>query len=652
MQNTTNVALFRLAEFLVNLRVLCVIVLSFKNNAMSQRARKNSHLFLIVVITMTAINQLAGAPRVEVQPPTPEIEIQVGMAQPWTHYFNVTISVCGAVRDELDFAMPVWTPGSYLVREYARNLEGFSAADGSGNSLAWTKVNKNTWRVRSKGAPKVIVRYRVYAFGPSVRNSFLDDSHGFISGASVFMYLDKCLFNPYRVKIDPDPRWQRISTGLDPVAGAPNTFLAPDYDTLVDCPIEIGNQKVLEFTVGGVPHGIAIYGEGNYEPDKLRADMQKIVEAAAGIIGEIPYKRYTFLVQLLAEGGGGLEHANSAALIVSRWTFKPEENYRRFLSLVSHEFFHLWNVKRIHPQELGPFDYSRENYTHMLWVSEGFTDYYGDLILRHAGLAAPDQYLDHLSKTIQDFQETPGRLVETPAEASFDAWIKFYRQDPHSPNASVSYYTKGALIGLVLDLEIRRRTGSSRSLDDLMRLLYSRFYKNLKRGFTEEEFRKACEEVAGGLLNEIFDGYAYGTKELDFAGYLGYAGLKFAEPKKDENEAPKGYLGANVKHVDGKIVISAIPTGTPAHAAGLNVDDEIIGLEGYRVSLDTLQARVEEKPPGTKVDILLSRAGKLLTISVTLGQKKTAEYKIVKMTNAAPDQEKIFESWLHTPWKN
>ncbi len=572
------------------------------------------------------------------------------MEQPWTHYFDVTVSVTGVRREQLIFVMPVWTPGSYLVREFARNVEAFSACDGSGNALDWTKVDKSTWIVHSKGALQVVTRYRVYAFESSVRTSFLDDSHGFINGAGLFMYLDGYLHVPYRVKITPYAGWSRISTGLDPVPGTRGVFHARDFDTLVDCPFEIGTHTILEFECRGIPHHVALYGEGNYEPGRLRTDLQKIVEEAAGIIGEIPYEHYTLLIQLLAEGGGGLEHANSASVIVSRWAFKPEDSYRNVLSLVSHEVFHAWNGKRIRPKELGPFDYTRENYTRLLWVSEGFTDYYGDLILRRAGLATPDQYLEQISKSIQEYEETPGRLAESPADASFDAWIKFYRKDANSLNASVSYYLKGALIGLVLDLEIRHHSDCSRNLDDVMRLLYSRYYKKLKRGFTEAEFRDACEEVAHAPLERIFADYAYGTKEIDFPRYLGHAGLELVQSGNGKKEAHKAYLGVHVRNVEGKAVITAIPKGSPAYGQGLNVNDEIIALDGYRADTDTLPARLEEKAPDAKVDIIVSRAGKLRNISVVLGRKQAPEYRIVKTKDPVPEQVRLYESWLRNPW--
>jgi predicted metalloprotease with PDZ domain len=579
----------------------------------------------------------------------PDIEIHLGMSEPWTHYFDVQMIVSGLRRESLDFIMPVWTPGSYLVREFSRNVQEFSAADSSGKKLEWERINKNTWRVHSENTSKVTIEYRVYAFEISVRTSFVNDSHGYVNGASVFMYLDGHLANPYRLTVKPLATWSQISTGLDRVQGQTHSFLAPDFDTLVDSPIEIGNQKVIEFKVRNIPHYISICGDGNLDPEKVKTDVQKIVETAAEIVGEIPYKHYTFLLQLLPEGSGGLEHLNSTSIQVSRWSFKPEESYRKFLGLVAHEYFHVWNVKRIRPRGLGPFDYTRENYTRLLWVSEGFTSYYGDCIVRWADLMTPDQFLEQLSKTIQSVQETPGRLVESVADASFDAWIKYYRRDEHSPNASISYYSKGELIGLVMDLEIRHSTGRVRSLDDVMRLLYERYRRDPKEGFTEDEFRKTCQEVAGHSLTEIFDHYAYGTSEIDFPRFLEYAGLKFADPKKEER---KGYLGLTTRASEGKIMIAGIIAGTPAYEQGLSANDELIAVDGFRVSPDTFAARIEEKLPGTRVEITVSRAAKLQIVPVVLGEKKTPEYKIVRISNPSPEQKTLYESWLRSAWNS
>jgi predicted metalloprotease with PDZ domain len=583
------------------------------------------------------------------QDPGPEIVIRVGMSQPWTHYFDVAINISGAPEGELDFVMPVWTPGSYLVREFARNVQEFSSVDAAGRNLRWEKTNKNTWRVYAGDSSEVTVKYRVYAFELSVRTSFLDDSHAYINGASVFMYLEGFLERPYRVEIDPYPGWHRISTGLDPVSGESNAFLAPDFDTLVDSPIEIGNQEILSFDFRGTPHFIAIYGDGNCDLAKLRSDINRIVEAAADVFGEIPYRHYTFIVHLLDNASGGLEHMNSSSLQVSRWCFQPEESYRKFLALVAHEYFHVWNIKRIRPKGLGPFDYTRENYTRMLWVSEGFTNYYGNHLVLRSGLISADKYLETVSKTISSYQQTPGRLIESAAEASFDAWIKFYRRDEHSPNASISYYLKGELIGLLMDLEIRHRTATVKSLDDVMRLLYARFYQQCPRGFDEGEFRAACEEVAGGSLAEIFDDYVYGTTEIDFARYLLGAGLTLVAPRREDGP-PKGYLGISTKASEGKILVTSVPTATPGYDHGINVRDEIIAADGYRVDLESLNARIEEKGPGAALEITISRLGKLRVLPVVLGRKK-AEYKITRIPGPTAEQKALYQSWLGTPWQ-
>ena len=574
----------------------------------------------------------------------PEMVIRVGMSEPWTHYFEVAITLSGAPEGDLDFVMPVWTPGSYLIREFARNVQEFSAVDAGGTKLPWEKTSKNTWRVQAGNASEVTVKYRVYAFELSVRTSFLDDSHAYINGASVFMYGERFLERPCYLALDPYPGWNRISTGLEPVPGESNTFLAPDFDTLVDSPIEIGNQKILSFDLHEVPHFIAIYGDGNYDPEKLRSDIQKIVERATAVFGEVPYRQYTFIMHLLDRAGGGLEHMNSSSLQIFRWCFQAEESYLGFLALVAHEYFHVWNVKRIRPWGLGPFDYTRETYTRLLWVAEGFTEYFGNHLVLRSSLISADKYLENLSKTIRGYQQTPGRLIESAAEASFDAWIKFYRRDEHSPNASISYYLKGELIALVMDLEIRHRTATAKSLDDVMRLLYARFYRTGRQGFGEDDFRAACEEVAAGSLEEIFNHLAYGTREIDFARYLLYAGLTLEAAGKEDTTA-KGFLGISTKSSEGKVFVTAVPTATPGYRHGINVRDEIIAVDGYRVDQESLNARVEEKRPGTRLEITIARSGQLRVLPVILGQKKL-EYKITRLATPTAGQTALYQSWL------
>jgi predicted metalloprotease with PDZ domain len=580
---------------------------------------------------------------------TRTMEVRLSMPQPWTHYFEVQMMLEGIKASDLDFVMPAWTPGSYVIREFARNVQNFAAADASGKPLPWHKTSKAKWCVHSGGSEKVVLNYRVYAFEPTVRTSFLDDSHGYVNGASLFFYLEGFWKIAYRLTIIPYGGWARVSTSLEKVEGLENTFFAPDYDVLVDSPIEIGNQNILEFEVGNRPHLVSIYGEGNYEAERVRSDLKKIVETGAEIVGEIPYRQYTFLLHLTKEGIGGLEHAASTSLQVCRWCFQPEESYRKFLRLAAHEYFHVWNGKCIRPDSLGPFDYDEENYTRLLWITEGFTDYYEGLILRRAGLISPEKLLEDLSRSIQNYLEVPGRLVESVAEASFDAWIKQYRQDAHTPNATISYYLKGHLIGLVLDLEIRRRTGN-RSMDDVLRFLYQKYYRELARGFSEVEFRAACGVVTGSSLDEILDRYAGGTEEMDLARYLAYAGIQLTPAGGEKNHKPKCYLGVSLQNIDGKPMVVGVPTGTPAYDQGLNVNDEILGMDGFRVNMETLQQRIAEKPPGTTIDLLIARADRLRTISIRLGERTARELKLEKMKDPTPQQKGLFESWLCAPW--
>jgi predicted metalloprotease with PDZ domain len=407
----------------------------------------------------------------------PEISFAVSMPKPYTHLLEVEMRVKStqSLPPQTSLVMPVWTPGSYLIREYERNVQDFSAAGADGHGLSWSKVNKNTWRVETGGQKELVATYRVYCNEFSVRTNEVNDRHAFWNNAALLMYPDGQLRAPSTVRVVPFGDW-KVATGLPSHGGEANTFRAENFDVLYDSPFEVSNFKTLTFEVNGVPHRIVIDGEGNYDPERVRNDVKKIVETQVAMMGEIPYHDYTFILHLRANGGGGLEHLNSTALIFRKFGFVPDSGHRDFLALVSHEFFHLWNVKRIRPDALGPFDYTQENYTKLLWVAEGITEYYADLHVRRAGLTSDKDYLAAIAKRIQDLQQRPGRLEMSAEEASFDAWVKYYRPDENAVNSQISYYDKGALLGLLLDLEIRKRSSGAKSLDDVMRYLYSEFY--------------------------------------------------------------------------------------------------------------------------------------------------------------------------------
>src|SRR5215216_1941401 len=503
---------------------------------------------------------------VAAQTPPVDISFTVAMPRPHTHLLEVDVAIKRTANDSLEerLVMPVWTPGSYMVREFARHVQDFAATDAAGQPLKWEKTNKNTWRIVTNGAGEWHARYRVYANELSVRTSELNSSHAFWNNANILLYLEGFLKSPSTVRVVAPDVW-KVATGLPAVLGQKNTFRAENFDVLYDSPFEASNFKTLVFNVKNVPHRIVIDGEGNYDPERMRRDVQKIVETQVELMGgEVPYHDYTFILHLRANAGGGLEHLNSAALGYPRFGFRirsgdratsaapnttetPERDYRGFLALVSHEFFHLWNVKRIRPDVLGPFDYTQENYTKVLWVAEGITDYYADLVLRRAGLISETDFLNATARAIQNLQSTPGRLVQSVEESSFDAWIKYYRQDENSVNSQISYYDKGGLLGLLLDLEIRKRSGGAKSLDDVMRYLYAEFFKK-NRNYGPMDFQKACELMAGSTLEDFFHRFVRGTEELNYNAALEAAGLRLDTngPETRTTAADRLFFGADV----------------------------------------------------------------------------------------------------------
>ncbi|MGB7925618.1 MAG: PDZ domain-containing protein [Pyrinomonadaceae bacterium] len=580
----------------------------------------------------------------------PDISYNVSMSKPFTHLLEVEMRVrLASAAQAVDLVMPVWTPGSYLVREYERHVQDFVAADEGGRPLPWRKVNKNTWRIDAGRAREFAVHYRVYANEMTVRTNELNDRHAFWTNAALLMYVDGHLNAPATLRIVPPPAW-KIATGLPAVAGQQNTFRADNFDILYDSPVEVGPFKTLTFDVQSVPHRIVIEGDGNYDAERMRNDIKKVVEAQAQMMGDIPYRDYTFILNLRPTGSGGLEHLNSTALIWPRFGFGTPADYRDFLGLASHEFFHLWNVKRIRPDALGPFDYTKENYTRLLWVAEGITSYYETIFLRRAGLISDREYLSLTSKAIQDAQNVPGRFVMSVEEASFDAWIKYYRPDENSVNSQVSYYDKGALLGLLLDLRIRKLSGGARSLDDVMRYLYTEFSKK-GRNYTPEEFQRAAELAAGSSLEDFFRRYVRGREELDYNAALSGVGLMLdtTGATAPTPAVERSYLGARLKQDNDRLILDRVYSGTPAYDQGLNTNDQIVALDGLRVNQESFNARLAEKRPGDTITLTFFRIDDLRSLTIKLGGRLDAPYRIVPVKEPNAEQSRLYQGWLGTP---
>jgi len=571
------------------------------------------------------------------QKPEGTMAFTVSMEQPNTHYYHVVFRGEGMKDKTQDFKMPAWTPGYYQIMDYARNVLNFRAEDGAGNPLAWEKTAKNIWRVKSGKDASITVSYDVYAFNRSVADSYLDDERGFISPTGVFMHVAGRIQHPVTVTVRPYQNWTRVSTGLDPVEGRPNTFFAPDFDILYDCPILIGNQEILKFEVQGIPHVFAGVNLGALDRAKFTADLRRMVESAVALIGEIPYRHYTFLA--IGPGGGGLEHLNSTALTFNASGLTSPAGYKRWLSFVSHEYFHHYNVKRIRPIALGPFDYDRENYTNLLWVSEGISVYYEDVILNRAGLLSRDEVLERFQSSIARFENGSGHLFQSATESSFDTWMKFFSRGGNTANTTISYYDKGAALGMLLDFKIRNETKNRKSLDDVMRTLYRKFYKEKKRGFTDQEFREVCESEAGGSLSEIFE-YASTVKEIDYPRYFAYAGLDIdVQPR----EIAGAWFGAAAQDQSGNLMILNVEMDSPALQAGLSVQDEIIALDGTRVTSRTMSEMLNSRKAGDKVRVLISRRNAIREVEVVLGKKTERSFRIKPLANPNPLQAAILK---------
>ncbi len=570
------------------------------------------------------------------------------MAQ--NHYVDVEASI-PAQNGDLELFLPVWTPGSYMVREYSRQIEGLQFSSADGKTLPFEKTRKNRWLVRSLSGP-VTARYRVYCREMSVRTCWVESDFALLTGAQLFLAPVGQLQRPFQVQVDLPAGWKRVETGLAMLGN--NRFEADDFDELVDCPLVAGNPAVYDFTVSGVTHRLVNEGEGGvWDGPRSAKDAEKIVATVHKMWGDIPYakyapKTYTF-INMLTQAGGGLEHKNSTVLMNSRWGQRARQDYLHWLSLVAHEFFHAWNVKTLRPKALGPFDYENEVYTPSLWVAEGFTAYYDNLLVRRAGFSTHKEYLDAISKDIEALQLAPGRLVQPLRYSSYDAWIKYYRPDENSPNSGVSYYVKGSLVGLLLDARIREATEGKHSLDDVMRQAY-KLYSGTQ-GYTEEQFREVAEKVAGTSLRSFFADSVDSAKELDYKPMLAYYGLRFktAEVKKENKDPEAGWMGGAVAIQAGRMVVTSVRRGTPAYEAGLNTDDEILAVNDFRVlpdKVDRLEERLRQYSPGASVTLLVGRREKLTRLNVRLAKKPAETWTLEVNPEADAGAKQHREAWL------
>ena len=588
---------------------------------MGMAAKMHRLLYFAAVLVMThSLPVGAQTTSSTASPAAAPIRYTVSFPAPHTHYMEISASVPTGGQPAIDLMMAVWTPGSYLVREYSRHVERVAAA-ADGGTLQVEKTDKNRWRVTTGGAQTVTVSYRVYGREMSVRTNWIEAGFALINGAPTFLTLADGLRRPHEVVITPAAGWRRSFTGLSS-AGSEHHYRAADFDTLVDSPILVGNPAIYEFTVDGKPHYLVNEGEaGVFDGARASRDLETIVREHQKFWGSLPYDKYVVL-NLITEASGGLEHRNSTVLMTNRWATRTRRTYLGWLELASHELFHVWNVKRLRPVELGPFDYENEVQTRSLWMAEGVTDYFAELLVHRAGLSTQAEYLDSLSNKIEELQTTPGRAVQSAELASFDAWIRYYRPDENSPNVSISYYTKGAVIAFLLDAKIRTATGGRRTLDDVMRAAYGQY--SGERGFEPVQFQRVAEQVAGVSLAAFWDSAIEGTAELDYTEALETFGLRF----RPAAATGRASLGVTTRNDGGRLVVSQVRRGTPALEAGINVDDEILAIDEFRVRADQWAARLEQYQPDDTISLLLARRDRLLRLDVKLSAEPPRQWRL------------------------
>jgi len=564
----------------------------------------------------------------------------ISMDNPASHCYQVTLSCQGVEGVTCDFKMPVWSPGYYGLFDFAGNVLAFRAEDGQGNPLKWEKTGSSTWRVVTDEAESMVLRYEVRAASQFVGQSYLGEDRGYIVPASVCMYTDELLHSPVIVKINLNPAWTTIATGLDPVsADQPQTFLAADFDELYDSPILMGNLESLPpFAIQGIPHYFIGYKLGNFNHQEFMNELKAVVEAGIGVIGEIPYRHYIFLG--IGPGQGGIEHLDSAAVSFNGVGLDNRQKRIGTLAFLAHEYFHHFNVKRIRPLALGPFDYSQPNLTNMLWVSEGFTVYYEYLLLSRAGLMTGEEFLEAMSRIIAAQENNPGRFFQSAIQSSYNTWTQGPFGTRHGGlRKTISYYDKGAILGFLLDLNLRQVTRNRRSLDDVMKTLYFSFYKEKGRGLTDQEFRQVCEAVAGCPLPEIFE-YASTTRAIDYPKYLAYAGLELEKPR----ELPEAYLGALVEDQGSRLVVAAVEPDSPADRTGVIAGDEIKAVDGHQVKGLDFNQWISSRQPGDKIKLDLSRGDKNLEVEVILVHQLEKSFHLKPVSHPTQLQAEILKS--------
>lgn len=572
-------------------------------------------------------------------PKGPSYEVDLSDAN--NHYASITMTVT-PTGPETELMMATWTPGSYMVREYAKHIDRITAENEDG-SLLITKTRKNRWIVDTPDSKDFTVTYRLFCKDISVRTNYLDNRYGVLNGAATFLTIPEQMDYAHEVELMIPDAWTGTASSMRVVGDNKNHYMAVNYDELVDSPIVAGLVEFFPFEVAGVPHYLVnVNDEGNWNGEQAAEDLAKLVKAHQELWGSVPYDRYYFL-NVINNSGGGLEHDNSCLMMAGQRAGRGGGSYQRWLGLCSHEFFHTWNIRRLRPKSLVQYDYESEVYTPSLWVAEGVTSYYEDVLLVRAGITEPQDLVNSLSMMIRGVQTREGRKVQSLRDSSHDAWIKFYRPEENSRDTQVSYYNKGAVAAFLLDVEIRKASAGQKSLDDALRIMYDRYANGA--GYTPEEFRSVCSDVAGTDLNPWFETAIDSTDELDFQNVVDWLGMRVGPLmpyNADPEDAPK------------PDVVPWIGLGqedSPAAEAGLRENDEVLAVNGRRLK-DDLDDRIKNAEVDEELTLLIARRNRIQEIQLTVGGRELPLRWGMGFWDDADVRQRVARyQWFRTPPK-
>ena len=568
-----------------------------------------------------------------------EVVVNIKMTQPAHHLAEVTVSIPAASTDTVDFRFPMWRTGRYTIMNLSDVVRAFDAKDENGQPLKWQKVDKATWRILGVNNKKVSVNYQIYANQLGSRTRHVDDSHAFIDASAYVMYTDNTRGGKHIVNIEAPKDWRSVS-GMENGENE-HQFIADNFDVLIDSPIETGIHDLFKFEVDGRQYELLIWGKGNYDVEEILSDFKVMVKQAGKIWDDYPFERYVFMVHATSGARGATEHLNSTIIQRSRYTFSKREEYLSFLTTASHEFVHTWNVKAYRPAGLVPYDYEKENYSTMIWLSEGSTSYLQYQLLTRGDLMTAKEFMDILAKRINNFENKPGTKVQTVAEASFDTWMS--TPNAFSNNSSVGIYTEGFMVSWLLDYKMLSESKLKHSYRDVHNELYKHY--KIPHGFTEEDVQSAIKAVTGEDYSNWWQENVHQVLKPDFNEMLNKAGLRI-----DRGDKTKSWSGLTAKSTNNGAIVTLVESDSPAWKAGLTTDDIIIAVEGLRLNEKDIDNRIKNFKAGETIEITYFRRDVLQTTKITLGEKPEKKLSVKTVKKPSKKQKAFFEAWVGMPF--